>query len=117
MTTSTTTATDTAAPPRPPIDVEFLYFESCPNWKATNTALAQAATVEGATLLINYRDVSTPEEAERLGFLGSPTVLIDGTDPFSREGEPVGLACRIHIASDGTIGARSMEEFRAVLRK
>lgn len=39
--------------------------------------------------------VETIEEAERLGFHGSPSILVDGVDVFA-EPAGVGLSCRIY---------------------
>ena len=38
--------------------------------------------------------VRSDADALRLGFHGSPTILIDGIDPFPGPSEPVGLSCR-----------------------
>lgn len=40
--------------------------------------------------------VRTPEEAHEWGFHGSPSVLLDGHDPFAASDPPIGLACRIY---------------------
>ena len=37
--------------------------------------------------------IQTHEQAESLGFRGSPTILIEGRDPFAAQAPPVGLAC------------------------
>jgi hypothetical protein len=39
--------------------------------------------------------VETHEEAVRLGFRGSPTILVDGRDPFADGRGDLGLACRV----------------------
>jgi hypothetical protein len=44
--------------------------------------------------------VGTPEDAERLRFVGSPTILIDGRDPFGGTGEGFGLSCRVYATPD-----------------
>ena len=60
--------------------------------------------------------VSTPEEAEATGFLGSPTVRINGTDPFAEPGARVGLACRLFQTSAGLAGAPTVEQLIEVVR-
>lgn len=37
--------------------------------------------------------VTTTEDAHRLGFIGSPTILVDGQDPFTKLGAQPALAC------------------------
>lgn len=49
-------------------------------------------------------------EAEELGFIGSPTVLVDGRDPFARGGEPVAMACRVFRTPDGLAGSPTVEQ-------
>lgn len=49
--------------------------------------------------------VTTPEEAERLRFRGSPTVPVNGVDPFADAEAPVGLSCRVFQTPDGPRGA------------
>ena len=48
--------------------------------------------------------VSSPEEAERVQFRGSPSVLIEGIDPFADASELAAgtLACRIYRTPDGS---------------
>ena len=59
--------------------------------------------------------VGTVEDAQRLGFLGSPTVLIDGGDPFAEPGATPGLACRIYRTDGGLAGAPTVTQLRAAL--
>lgn len=95
------------------MDIELLYFEDCPNWKTTDRHLRELAPrVSGG---VRHRLVRTPEEAEASGFRGSPTVLVDGRDPFARGDEPVGLSCRIYQTPDGPAGSPSLDQLAAVL--
>ncbi len=67
--------------------VELLYFDGCPSWVATDLALREALQRLGRTdVTIDRVRVETPQEAEARGFVGSPTVLIDGRDPLLRWG-------------------------------
>lgn len=46
---------------------------------------------------------------------GSPTLLLDGVDPFPVDAAP-SLSCRLYPHADGTVeGAPSVAELRAVL--
>ncbi len=93
--------------------IELLYFEDCPNWKAADETLRRLADVRGID--IAHRLVTTPEEAEAAQFRGSPTILIDGRDPFASGNEPVGLSCRIYQTPDGPAGSPTSEQLQAVL--
>jgi len=52
--------------------------------------------------------VETQEQAEARGFIGSPTVLLDGRDPFAIGAEQFGLACRLFRTADGLAGFPSV---------
>ncbi|MHB1709919.1 MAG: thioredoxin family protein [Acidimicrobiales bacterium] len=75
------------------MNVTILYIEDCPNLEPLmaelNDLLAERTDVTVATTIVR-----TDDEALRLGFHGSPTVLVDGHDPFPAPSEPVGLSCR-----------------------
>jgi hypothetical protein len=60
------------------------------------------------------REVATDADAAREGFVGSPTIRIDGRDVEPRgAAEPTALACRVYRLADGRI---SPVPDRAVLR-
>ena len=61
--------------------------------------------------------VETPEDAERLRFIGSPTVLVDGRDPFAEGSEAsFGLTCRVYQTPEGLAGSPTPEQLRDALR-
>lgn len=95
------------------MDITLLYFDECPNWRTTDGHLR--ALAEELDLEINRRAVTTPEEAAARGFHGSPTVLIDGRDPFLEGDEPVGLSCRIYQTPTGPAGSPTREQLRQAL--
>ena len=93
--------------------LELLYFDSCPNWRIAAERLDDVATRHGLT--VNRRLVTTPEEAETGRFRGSPTILLDGEDPFASGDEPVGLACRVYQTPDGPAVSPTTEQLEAIL--
>ncbi len=96
--------------------VTLQYFDGCPNWHVTQEHLKQALTACGhGDALVEYQRVETAEEAERLGFTGSPTVLVDGHDPFAVAGARAGLACRVYATPDGIAGSPSVDQLIEVL--
>jgi hypothetical protein len=53
------------------VDVEVQYFESCPNWRAADATLRATLEWSGRRdVVIRYVEVTTPEQAEALGFRG-----------------------------------------------
>lgn len=93
------------------------YFDGCPNWQIADANLREALDATGhVDVSVDHEKVETAEAAERLGFIGSPTVLIDGYDPFAAPGAPVGLACRIYRTPAGLRGSPTVEQLSDVLR-
>ena len=46
---------------------------------------------------------------------GSPTLLVDGRDPWADAEAPVGLACRIYRTEAGAEGSPSVAQLAEVL--
>jgi hypothetical protein len=98
------------------MDVRLLYFDECPNWRLAEVRLNEAlAGIGDGAPSVTYELVTTPEQAERAGFRGSPTILVDGRDPFAGPDDPVGLSCRMYRGSAGVEYAPTVEQLRAVL--
>lgn len=75
--------------------VTVLYFDGCPNWELARDRAEEALRLVGAPGAVEVQRVDTFEEAERLGFSGSPTILIGGQDPFPGAGRAA-MACRLY---------------------
>ena len=58
----------------------------------------------------------TPTEIADLPFGGSPTLLVDGEDPFPSPAPVRALACRLYVGASGVEGAPSEEAIAAALR-
>lgn len=98
--------------------VELLWWEGCPNWER---ALAIVREEMGALGLdpatVEVREVQTDEDAAREGFVGSPTIRIDGRDVQPPGDEPAGLTCRVYRLRDGQISPLpDREDLRETLR-
>lgn len=96
------------------MDVTLLYFDDCPNWKIADQRLAAIAAGRADVTVTRHR-VETIEEAERLGFHGSPSILVDGVDVFAEPGAGVGLSCRVYRTPDSLAGAPTLEQLRVAL--
>lgn len=102
--------------PLDPTEVRLLYFDDCPNWRVAEAHLKEALVSLGADPdAVIYEMVTTLEQAEALGFRGSPTILVDGTDPFAEPDAPAGLTCRIYRTAMGVQPAPTVEQIQAVL--
>ena len=64
--------------------ISFQYFDGCPHSKATLRNLEQVSVELGIISdEIQVMQVRDPDEAERLSFAGSPSVLVDGVDIYT----------------------------------
>lgn len=95
------------------MNIELQYFEGCPHWKVADGRLGPLAEALG--IEIDYRPVNTAEEAVIAGFRGSPTILIDGRDPFASGDEPAGLSCRLYQTPDGPAGSPTISQLANAL--
>lgn len=84
--------------------VELLYWDGCPSHpQALEQLRATMSDLGLDPSTIEVRHVATDERAADEGFIGSPTIRIDGVDVADPGGEPVGLTCRIYHRRDGRI--------------
>jgi len=94
------------APSPGPPDVELLYFEGCPNQATFLPHLRQLLADAGTDLPIRLVRVESAQEAERLRFLGSPSLRVDGrdVDPAAENRTDFGLQCRVYRSAQGVTG-------------
>jgi len=97
--------------------IQLLYFDECPNWQLADARLCEALAAVGSTTPVERILVSTAEEAEARGFHGSPSILVDGKDPFAEPGAPVGLSCRLYRSPAGVSGSPTLEQLVEVLAR
>jgi hypothetical protein len=98
------------------VRVELFYFDGCSSWEVAEERLTEALRIAGRDdITVQRRLVETAEQAEDAGFTGSPTIRIDGTDPFATGTEQVALACRVYPSSAGLAGSPTTEQLLGVL--
>jgi mercuric ion transport protein len=99
--------------------VEVLYFEGCPNHVPAVERVREALQSENETADVQEIEVRTQGEAESLGFLGSPSVRINGLDiePEARSLTSYGLSCRTYLDGPTRSGVPSGELIRLALNE
>lgn len=95
--------------------VTIRYFEGCPNWRAADARLREVLLATGVDADVAYELVDTQEEAERLRFAGSPTILLNGAGPFPAEAQSFGLTCRVYRTEAGNDGSPSVQQLVSAL--
>lgn len=95
--------------------LRILSVQDCPNVVSLRQRLAEVLVGrEDATVTIEVID--TAEQAARFGMNGSPTLLVDGIDPFAQPGQEPSMSCRLYRDETGTsTGAPSVTQLRTVL--
>jgi hypothetical protein len=96
------------------VDIEVLYFTGCPGHEALLPRLRDLMARAGVHAEVTLTRIESGDAAERAGFLGSPTVRIDGDDiePAAAGRNDFGLKCRLYPTADGL---RSMPTDELVL--
>jgi hypothetical protein len=100
------------------MDVELLVVPDCPNESAAGVLL-RAALDDVGLIGVEVRTtvIRTQDDAKRRDFIGSPTILVDGTDPFAQSGRPPALACRIYFTPTGPSGIPDLTQLRRALKQ
>lgn len=99
-----------------PVRIDILYVTGCPNLAAARTRVQEALHDAGVSAVVEEVEVLTQADAERFGMHGSPTILIDGHDPFRFAEEP-SLACRLYRTAGAVEGAPTVAELVEVLAR
>lgn len=100
------------------MNIHLLYFDGCPSYEHALRNLREVMTEEEFDERIEFVRVTSAEEAERLRFLGSPTIQIDGVDLKGPEAvsKGVGFGCRVYEDGGQMSGWPSKEQMRAALQ-
>ena len=96
--------------------VTLLYFDGCPSWRTVLDRLPSAAALVGVRITVSTEVVESPEDADRLGFTGSPTILIGGQDPFAEPGMVPAMACRVYVTPQGQAGSPTVDQLAEALK-
>jgi hypothetical protein len=97
------------------MQIEVLTVPECPNGPLVEQRLAEALA-RRPDVTVERRVAGTAAQAEEYGMHGSPTVLIDGRDPFAGPGDGTSLSCRLYRDEHGRVqGAPSTGQLRAAL--
>lgn len=95
--------------------ITVLTVPDCPNASVMEERIARA--LDGRSAQVELVEVTDQEQAARFGMTGSPTVLIDGVDPFGVPGATASVSCRLYRGSDGRAeGAPSVADLQRALR-
>jgi hypothetical protein len=98
-------------------ELTVLAVPDCPNASVLQHRLAGlVAGRPGVT--VTRQDITDLAEAARWGMHGSPTLLINGSDPFAAPGTAPAVACRLYKTENGGVdGAPAVSVLRQALEQ
>lgn len=98
------------------MQIRVVYFEGCPHADEARRRLVEVLGADGA---VEMRCVADAAEAEREQLHGSPTILIDGIDPFIPQGVApmASWSCRLFDTESGPAGVPSLAQLRTALQR
>lgn len=99
--------------------VEVLYFSGCPNHVPAVERVREVLAQEGTPAELVEVEVKDAASAQQVGFLGSPSIRVDGQDvePAGREARAFGIMCRTYYDGGRRAGVPSIEWIRAAVRE
>lgn len=98
--------------------VEVLYFEGCPNHQPAVERVRDVLRDEGISDQVTEIEVPDTHTAEQVGFVGSPSIRINGVDveQSADELKSFGLMCRTYRDGCCHSGVPSAELIRQAIR-
>lgn len=85
--------------------IEILYFPDCPNYLPAVAQVRKALQEEHVSAEVRHVAVLDGNQAAAMGFVGSPSVRINGVDvePTISSANTLGLCCRTYAGGNGCV--------------
>lgn len=99
------------------IEIELLVVPDCPNEAGAADLITTAVADLRVQATVTRTVISTHDQARERGFVSSPTILLNGSDPFAQSGAAVALACRLYSTPDGLRGVPTLRDLRQALKR
>lgn len=84
------------------MNLTVLHVQGCPSLEPLADELKELIGARTDITLTTVL-VESEQQANRLGFHGSPTILVDGVDPYPSPPETTGLSCRVYADFSGRL--------------
>jgi hypothetical protein len=95
--------------------ITVLHVPGCPSMTPLSQHLVDAL-VDRDDVEVEDQVVTDQQQAAALHMTGSPTLLVDGVDPFAEPGQQPSISCRLYADDDGRIArAPSTTQLRQAL--
>jgi hypothetical protein len=94
------------------VHLTVLAVPDCPNVTLLEQRLAEVLRSR-SDVTVSRHEVTDQDQACRRGMRGSPTLLVDGIDPFATPGQPASASCRLYRDAHGRAeGAPTVRRLR-----
>jgi hypothetical protein len=99
------------------VKIEVLFFKGCPNHLPTVDQVRRALDDERIAAEVEEVEIAYASMAQAVGFLGSPSVRVDGLDIEieARGAGSFGFGCRTYVEAGRRSGVPPLELIRAAL--
>ena len=98
------------------MDIELLVVPDCPNESRALLTLEAAFEQVGlGPQPVRVTMITNQDQAQKRGFIGSPTILLDGVDPFAVPGQSPAVACRVYATPAGRSGVPALDDVIAAV--
>lgn len=101
------------------LSVDVLYYEDCRHYEEATKTLKAVLEEENVEATVNMVKVAKGGEAEAFGFIGSPTILINGHDvePEMNHTSPFQGHCRVYVYKGEMFEVPPKELIREALKR
>lgn len=90
--------------------IELLTVPDCPNRTVARERIAAALARSDRHATVRERVIDTHDDAVTSGMQGSPTILINGVDPFANGSHAPSISCRLYAVDGGVDGSPSIDQ-------
>lgn len=99
--------------------IEVLYIEGCPNHRSAVGLVQELLQEQGISAPVSELGVSDSSIAREIGFLGSPTIRVNGLDiePAARSARDYGMMCRTYAVNGRRQGLPPREMLRQAIQE
>jgi hypothetical protein len=110
-----TAGTGATGKEKPAVHLTVLAVPGCASVRLLEQRLARAL-YDRPDVTVSRHVIDDQDQAARRGMRGSPTILIDGIDPFAEPGQPASVSCRLYRHGHGPPdGAPSVRRLRRAI--
>jgi len=102
------------------MEIELLVVRDCAHEAAAADLVRTALADTRLQATVTRTVIASLDQARRRGFVGSPTILLNGADPFADPAEPpapAAMACRLYPTPEGPRGVPTLRQLRQALKR